>query len=324
MAVAVPIIAAAVSAAGSYAAAKAGSKGGEVEAAVPSLTENTMMEENLATIRQAKQTYEALDPQILQSMGLVAENVTPGHYETKEIRDADNDRIQTKVWIPATTGGYRKMTEEERIAAMSPTEKGAYDILGLQQERQVRALKGELPVSPALEAEIEKQKSGLIEGLSSRLGPNWQTSTAGIQTMSEFEKTTGLLREEARRGEIAQGAGQALAGQEAQQGAALAKQTALGNYASRLLPSAGVATAAMQPYQYYAGLQNEAAMSNAQTSAQQQAGLMGGLGSLAGAGISAYGTYKGLQAQQPYYYGNYGNTTTISGGPGGAGLLGSY
>ena len=300
----------ATTAASVYAASQSGG-GGEYEAAVPSLAENTMMEENLATIRQARQTYEALDPSILQTMGIVSEGGTPGHYEWQEVRDADNDRIQQKVWIPASGQTYRKMTEQEKIAGMSPTEKGAYDILGLQQERQIKALKGELPVSPALEAEIEKQKAGLIENLSGRLGPNWQTSTAGIQTMSEFNKTAGLLREEARRGEIAQGAGQTLAGQEAQQGAAIAKQTALGNYANRLLPSTGAATDAMQPYQYYAGLQNQASASNAQASAQQQAGLMGGLGQLAGAGLSAYGTYAGLKAQQPYYYV-------------GAGLLGSY
>ncbi len=313
-----------VSVAGSaYAASQSGSGSGEYEAPKPSLTENTLMEEQLGTIRQAKQTYEKLDPLILQSMGLVAEGGTPGHYETKELRDADNDRIMQQVWVPGTVGNYRKMTQDEILAAMSPTEKGAYDILGLQQERQIKALKGELPVSPALEAEIEKQKTGLVENLAGRLGPNWQTTTAGIQTMSEFNKNASLLREEARRSEIAQGAGQTLAGQEAQQGAALGKQAQYNTYGQQLFPLLGAQSAAQQPYQYYSGLQNQANAANATASAQQQAGLMSGLGSLAGAGISAYGTYQGLQAQQqtPYYG---GNTMPISGGPGGAGLLGSY
>ena len=318
-------VATAVTVVGAAATAYASSQGGDgggYEAPEPTAEEKELMQEQLASIRETKQTYAKLDPLLLESMGIKEES-TPGHYETKTRYVTKRERRQGLVqsfhtvtvpeqyqeWVPGETT-YRRMTEEESIAAMSPTEKGAYDILGLQQERQIKALKGELPVSPALEAEIEKKKAGLIENLSGRLGPNWQTSTAGIQTMSEFNKTAGLLREEARRGEIAQGAGQTLAGQEAQQGAALAKQTAYGNYANRMLPLTGAATDAMQPYQYYAGLQNQAAQYNAQASAAQQAGLMGGLGQLAGAGLSAYGTYAGLKAQQPY--------------SGGAGLLGSY
>jgi len=313
VATAVTVVGAAATA---YASSQGGDGGGgEYEAPEPTAEEKELMQEQLASIRETKQTYAKLDPLLLESMGIKEEG-TPGHYETKTrwqelVRGHITKTVpeQYQKWVPGETT-YRRMTEEESIAAMSPTEKGAYDILGLQQERQIKALKGELPVSPALEAEIEKQKAGLIENLSGRLGPNWQTSTAGIQTMNEFEKSAGLLREEARRSEIAQGAGQTLAGQEAQQGAALAKQTAYGNYANRMLPLTGAATDAMQPYQYYAGLQNQAAQYNAQASAAQQAGLMGGLGQLAGAGLSAYGTYAGLKAQQPY--------------SGGAGLLGSY
>lgn len=69
-------------------------------------------------------------------------------------------------------------------------------------ENALKAAKGELPVSPALEAELAKQRTGIGEQLSRRLGSNWQASTPGIQSMGEFDKNAGILREEARRGQM--------------------------------------------------------------------------------------------------------------------------
>jgi hypothetical protein len=54
--------------------------------------------------------------------------------------------------------------------------------------------------------------------------------------------------------------------------------------------------AALQPYQFQRGMEFSAAATNAKLAAQRKAGLWGGLGSLIGSGLKAYGTYAGLSA----------------------------
>jgi hypothetical protein len=53
--------------------------------------------------------------------------------------------------------------------------------------------------SPALEASLEKEEATLRETLSRNLGPDYETSTPGIQAMDTFRKRADLLREESRR-----------------------------------------------------------------------------------------------------------------------------
>lgn len=79
------------------------------------------------------------------------------------------------------------------------------EIERLYEERQLAALKGELPVSPALEAELSQQEQEISEDLARRLGPQWQQTTAGQRGMGEFQKRADLVREEARRGQLSTG-----------------------------------------------------------------------------------------------------------------------
>lgn len=237
-----------------------------VEAPKPSNEETQLMQQQLEILKQSRAEQELIKPYVMQSMGLTQETTPEG------------------------VTSYRRLTEEERLASMTPVEKSAYEALGLQQERQIKALKGLLPVSPALESEIEKSGLDLKEDLSRRLGSNWQLTTSGTQASSEFDKKAGLLREEARRGEINTGTGLMLsqmgymgANQQAQQGAYT-------GYGQRLFPLTEAYGQAQQPYQYYAGLMNRANIANAQSSSAGSAGLLGGLGSLAGAGASIYGS----------------------------------
>ena len=144
---------------------------GKVQAPKPSQEELDLMREQLGILQQTRVETEMLKPFVLQTMGLVEE-----------------------------AGAYRHMTEEEKLAMMTPNERLSQEALTLTQQRQIAALKGELPVSPALEADIASQEKTLREGLSRRLGTGWETTTPGIQALSEFQKRSGLLREEARRG----------------------------------------------------------------------------------------------------------------------------
>ena len=143
-----------------------------------------------------------------------------------------------------------------------------------------------MPVSPALESELERQRSALESNLSQRLGSNWSESTPGIQAMSEFDKGGGLLREEARRGQISTGEGliQARLGQ--MQGAQ-AQQYGQGQGFG--LPSFGALSGgyaqAFQPYQFNRQMEQSARGQSAANKAGLISGAMGMLGT--GAGLYA-------------------------------------
>lgn len=72
---------------------------------------------------------------------------------------------------------------------------------GLLQRTQA-ALKGELPVNPALVGEISDQEKTLRETLLKELGPGFETSTAGIKALGEFGERKTQLLESARRDDL--------------------------------------------------------------------------------------------------------------------------
>lgn len=69
-------------------------------------------------------------------------------------------------------------------------------------DRSLAALKGELPVDPALEENLGKQEQELRDRLSAQLGPGYETSTPGIETLGEFFRSSEILREGARTGQL--------------------------------------------------------------------------------------------------------------------------
>lgn len=76
------------------------------------------------------------------------------------------------------------------------------EIRGLMQERSLAALKGELPVDPALERSLKEQETELRNRLVQQFGPGYETSSAGIETLGEFYRTSEGLREGARTGQL--------------------------------------------------------------------------------------------------------------------------
>jgi len=145
--------------------------------AAPSAEEKALQQTQLEMLKAQQAQTELVKPYLYKSMGL-SESVDPATGKTilvenpKSEADLLNDEIE-KLYL----------------------------------SRQKQALEGTLPVSPALETDLATQESQLSEELSRRLGPNWQTSTPGIQAMGEFKKRADLLREEARRGQITTGEG---------------------------------------------------------------------------------------------------------------------
>lgn len=69
-------------------------------------------------------------------------------------------------------------------------------------ERTDAALKGELPVNPALLSDLRDQEEGLREQLRKQLGTGFETSSAGIESLAQFDEDRINLLESARRGDL--------------------------------------------------------------------------------------------------------------------------
>lgn len=77
--------------------------------------------------------------------------------------------------------------------------------------RQGAALRGELPVDPALINDLNDQDALLRETLQRRIGGDYETSTPGIEALSKFGKRREEILTSARRGDLVQAG--ALAGE---------------------------------------------------------------------------------------------------------------
>lgn len=69
-------------------------------------------------------------------------------------------------------------------------------------ERTLKALKGELPVDPALEETLGVQERELRAKLASQLGPGYETSSPGIEALGNFFRSSEILREGARTNQL--------------------------------------------------------------------------------------------------------------------------
>ena len=72
----------------------------------------------------------------------------------------------------------------------------------LINEQLVSALEGNLPVNPALRRQFERQEEQLKANLRRQLGPGFETTSAGIEALSQFQQTKGDVFETARRQDI--------------------------------------------------------------------------------------------------------------------------
>ena len=74
------------------------------------------------------------------------------------------------------------------------------DIEKLMQERTLRALRGELPVDAAFEKDRAGARGTLGEVMMRNLGTGWETSTPGMEALSEFDSESDALRQQIREG----------------------------------------------------------------------------------------------------------------------------
>lgn len=165
--------------------------------------------------------------------------------------------------------------------------------------RTLAALRGELPVDPALVTDLSRQEEALRETLRKELGPGYELSTPGMRRLEEFNLRKNQLLEGARRGDLT-----------------LAEQLQQARELHNLNIQSGRFDLAARPYlnaaqlanqnQTLAGtflnsglqtglanrqLQLQGSIANTQARAQILGGLMQGIGTLAG--LSLGGMFSG-------------------------------
>ncbi len=148
-------------------------------AEVPNMSpeEKEMALLNLENMRSASAEDKAMKPLLLQQMGII-EN---------------------------PDGTYRQMTEEERVAGMTVLQEKQYQVTGLELDRQITALKGELPLTVGTQQRYDSDREQFETEMQRRLGPAWKTSTPGIQAEEAFESRWGLLKDEERYSQLGRG-----------------------------------------------------------------------------------------------------------------------
>lgn len=182
-------------------------------------------------------------------------------------------------------------TLREKVAAEQAKQQ---EILSLQQERYIKALKGELPVSQGLLDQKMDDFRLLKEG-AARRGIQIEgdtpeeavsSTTSGNELVGQFKRTYGLLQDAERRGEIMGGQPTALPGYSTGLNYAM---SSTGSGPANLLPTYSNLTSmyggAMAPYQQQRMLGYQGQVAGYNAGRQQQAGLTGLLGT--GAGIAA-------------------------------------
>ena len=233
-----------------------GGGGGTPSYPEPSAQELELLQMQLDYLKQMGEDTEAMRPYLLASMGM------------KE--DAE--------------GNMTKMTDEEYYESLGELDQRGYDVAMAAAERSLKAYAGELDISPALEKSLGQRKEELEVGLSQKLGPDWETTTSGIQAMAQFTETSNLIREEVHSGIITNEGAMTLASLDYMSG--IGETTMAGFPGQQAGGLFGAAGGMAGQYGQERQRRWQAGAHGAEMRTQRQAGLMSGLGSLAGAGIT--------------------------------------
>lgn len=221
-----------------------------VSAPLPSPEELALQREQLSILQEQRGEQAALRPFQLTALGLTQ-----------------------------TDDGLRRLTDEERLAGLTPGERQLEEARGLQGERLIAALRGELPIDPAFERSRDEQRQRVLATLAQRgVGPG---DTAFAQTVSQFDAQTEALREAQRRGEISGGTGLFLEELGAGRRGGQQEFAGLGAFGERQSGLFGRFGEAQQPFQFQRNLQLQASVQNAQS----QGAFLGGVGQVLGTGL---------------------------------------
>lgn len=246
--------------------------GGDVSVPGPSEEERALqaqqteiLREQLSIIREQADVQDVVAELIFQNAGI------------ELVRDPETGRVIGSEQLPQTPAQERQQTIEE-----------------LFQERTLSALRGELPVNPAVERDLQQRRDVVTEQLRRQLGPGFETSTPGIESLRSLFESEEQIREGARRGDLTLAEQFQLAQSEqnfARQQDFLNNALVAGN-----LPFQTVA-ALNSPISGFGNIQSrmqsdrfaqaQAAAAAAQADATSMAGLFQGIGTIGGAVLGA-------------------------------------
>lgn len=235
-------------------------KGTTVEAPVPSEEETQLRREILLQLQESRQLQQEFMPFLLAQSG----------YKRDE------------------SGNIIKMSPEEYVGNMDPLQRQQYENLLLMQERQGKALRGELPISLQLEAGLAKQKELSETDLSRRLGSQYKQSSAGILSETALDKNAELIREQARRGEISQLYGLTGGAEQSYQGGVANRMGIIGGMVGQQSGLIPAYQSALNPYAQDRQLEYNASVQNARMKNERLTGMYNIIGTTAGIGLGGF------------------------------------
>lgn len=121
----------------------------------------------------------------------------------------EEQRAQQKILLPflAEQEGFDvEMNDNGTIKSikkkLNPDDAKRKELEGMYLDRSLKAMKGELPLDPALEDSLKTGEQQLREKLQSQFGPGYETSSPAIETLGQFMRSSEILREGARTGQL--------------------------------------------------------------------------------------------------------------------------
>ena len=127
----------------------------------------------------------------------------PKTAETKTAADLLAEKqllLQGYIYNP--DGTLRQASEEEMISGMTPSEREAYDIQKLTNERTKKALAGTLEIPAVVEESLADQQRIQEEQLARMYGPNWALSTPGQNLRKKQESQRTSVRSGVAQGQL--------------------------------------------------------------------------------------------------------------------------
>lgn len=225
-------------------------------------------------------------------------NLSP--QEQKQLQNQDalmNQQLVGSGINPDT--GVMFASDEERFSFMTPEQQSLYELNKEAMDMELKAMRGELDISPGLERDLAKSKGLLLEDMARK---GQVGGTAEAQRLGTWEEMSNITRESARHGlmSTSEGLRSSISGDMFRDKAYAGDAYGASNYLTRSGSSArtglmsaipqqyssmvGTGVNALQPYQFNKQLQSGIDAQNAANAAGKRAGLMQLAGTVGTAG----------------------------------------
>jgi hypothetical protein len=170
------------------------------------------LDTTLLTGTQGDADFMALiRPALLKELGLTEEE--GGYWQDKNGQKVEGsyskppENWRDLQWVGTGDKTLRPMTEEEKIAGMTPEEKAQYDIDKAASAKAVKAAAGELEVPQEITDRLNEQANISNSLLRQRLGKFAPLSTPGIKSASAVSENAANVKSAYAHGEEDKGLG---------------------------------------------------------------------------------------------------------------------